>query len=57
MLPIIWADEADADLEEITAYIGQFDPVASVRLWGAIVKSVEYLPEHPYMYRPSERVP
>ena len=57
MLPIVWVEEADADLEKITGYIGQFDPNAAVRLWASIVESVEYLPEHPYMYKRSERVP
>lgn len=57
MLPIVWADEADLDLEEITTYIGQFDPVAATRLWGVIVESVEFASEHPYMYRQSERIP
>lgn len=57
MLPIAWADEADTDLEEITAYIGQFNPLAADGLWRVVVESVEYLPEHPYMYRRSERVP
>ena len=57
MLPVVWAEEADDDLNEITAYIGQFNIAAATRLWHVIVESVEFLPEHPYMYRQSERVP
>jgi addiction module RelE/StbE family toxin len=57
MLPVLWTDEADADLDEITAYIGQFDVGAAFRLWSCIIESVKYLPEHPLMYRQSERVP
>ena len=57
MLPVVWSDEADADLDRITAYIGQFDVHAAVRLWGLVLSSVERLSEYPYLYRKSERTP
>ncbi|PJX19952.1 plasmid stabilization protein ParE (plasmid) [Advenella sp. S44] len=57
MLPIVWSDEADLDLDEIIAYVGQFNADAATRLWHFIVQSVEGVPDHPYMYRQSERIP
>ena len=36
MLSIIWAPTADADLEEITNYIWQHNPIAAQRIWQLI---------------------
>lgn len=57
MLPIFWLESADADLDVITDYIGQFDVDAAERLWHRLRASVLPLSEHPYLYRQSERVP
>ncbi len=57
MLPVFWQESADADLAEITEYIGQFDIAAAERLWQRLRDCVLPLSEHPYLYRQSERVP
>jgi len=57
MLPIFWLETADADLAEITDYIGQYSPDAAERMWYRLRESVLPVSEHPYMYRMSERVP
>jgi plasmid stabilization system protein ParE len=57
MPPVIWTEEADADLDHITAYIGQHDAAVAIRLWQSIVDSVIHLPEHSYMFKASERIP
>lgn len=57
MLPVSWAQEADADLAQIIAYVGERNEQAAVALWKRIVSSVEPLSEHPYLYKASERVP
>lgn len=57
MLSIVWAPSADADLEEITTYIWQRNPIAAQRIWHLIQDSVLPLSEHPYLYRQSDRMP
>ena len=57
MLPVFWLESADADLAQITEYIGQFDVTAAERLWLRLRDCVLPLSEHPYLYRQSERVP
>ncbi|EBK1959564.1 type II toxin-antitoxin system RelE/ParE family toxin [Salmonella enterica] len=57
MLPVFWLESADADLGSITDYIGQFDVNAAERIWYRLRDSVLPLSEHPYLYRPSDRVP
>ena len=54
MLPLVWSDEADADLDALMACIGQIDVGAAFRFWRLISASVQYLQE---MYRQGERVP
>lgn len=56
MLPIVWSDEAEADLLAIIDFIGERDPWAAERLGEAIRDSTWPLPEHPYLFRPG-RVP
>lgn len=56
MLPIVWSDEAEADLLGIIDFIGERDPWAAERLGEAIRDSTWPLPEHPYLFRPG-RVP
>ncbi len=57
MLSIIWAAAAAADLEEITQFIWQRNPIAAQRIWQLIQDSVLPLSDHPYLYRQSERMP
>ncbi|MDR2239867.1 MAG: type II toxin-antitoxin system RelE/ParE family toxin [Zoogloeaceae bacterium] len=57
MLPVFWLETADANLAEITEYIGQHDVDAAERMWHLLRNSVLPLSEHPYLYRTSERVP
>ena len=57
MLPVFWLETADADLEAITNYIGQFNPDAAERMWHRLRDSVLPASTFPYMYRMSERVP
>jgi len=57
MLPIVWLPSADADLEDITDYIGQRNVEAAERLWHRLRSSVKLASSYPYMYRMSRRVP
>lgn len=57
MLPIFWLESADADLAEITEYIGRYDIDAAERMWHRLRRSVLPLSEHPYLHPTSERVP
>lgn len=57
MLPIFWLETADADLAEITDYIGLHNIDAAERMWNRLRSCVLPLSEHPYLYRASERVP
>ena len=56
MLPVLWLEAADADLDSIINYIGERDYGAAVRLWQRLRESVLPLSQHPYLYRQSERV-
>lgn len=57
MLPIFWLESADADLADITEYIGRYDIDAAERMWHRLRRSVLSLSEHPYLHPTSERVP
>jgi toxin ParE1/3/4 len=57
MLPIVWSPSAVEDLEQITAFIWQRNPIAAQRIWQLIHDSVLHLAEHPYLHRQSERMP
>jgi plasmid stabilization system protein ParE len=57
MLPVFWLETADADLADMTEYIGQYDIDAAERMWFRIRNCVLPLSEHPYLYPTSERVP
>ena len=57
MLPIVWSPSADEDLEKITTFIWQRNPIAAQRIWQLIHDSVMSLTEHPYLHRQSERMP
>lgn len=54
--PLVWSDEATADLLDILDYIAARNPVAADRLHEAIVHATERLPDHPFLHRPG-RVP
>lgn len=56
MLPIIWRAEAREDLRQIVAFIAQDNPPAARRLLKRLQDAVLPLAEHPYLFRPSERV-
>jgi len=57
MLPVIWNLDATDDLRSITDYIGEYNPWAAKRLGAAIRASTDPLPQNPYMYRRSDRIP
>jgi len=57
MLPIVWTARARLDLRTIVEYIGDRNPLAAERMAKIFIDSTEVLPEHPYLYRRSERVP
>jgi len=56
-LPIHWSATALDDLDEIVAYIAQFNRNAAVRLHERLESAVLPLALYPYMYRVSDRVP
>jgi toxin ParE1/3/4 len=51
MLPLVWTDEARADLREILSFIGDRNPTAGDRLADRIGEIVERLPKFPHIYR------
>lgn len=51
MLPVEWRPQALNALEKITAYLSERNPYAAEKLQSAIEKTVEALPQHPYLYR------
>ena len=57
MLPIEWRASAKADLLEILDYIGERDAPAAERLFERIQQDLEHAAEHPYLFKPSQRMP
>jgi len=57
VLPIEWRASADADLVEILDFISERNEQAAERLLGLIEDTLEHAAEHPYLYRPSQRIP
>ena len=57
MLSVEWSKSAKADLLEILLFISERDEFAADALQEAIERSLEHLPEHPYLYKQSFRVP
>jgi len=51
-LPLVWSDEATADLLDILDYIAARNLPASERLNDAIQHMADRLPDHPYAHRP-----
>ncbi len=57
MLAVVWSEEARVDLLEIIRYVAERNPAAAVKLGRAIEQSTWALPEHPYLFKASERMP
>jgi len=51
MLSLRWLPSALADLDSIVNYIAARDEAAAYRLWTAIERAVEKIPERPELYR------
>ena len=56
MLSVKWRNEVRADLLEIMAFIAERNVSAAFDLYERIERSLEHLPEHPYLYKPSLRL-
>ena len=54
---IEWSDEARADLREILSYIADRNLLAASDLYARIEQATSHLPQHPYLYKQSDRVP
>ena len=57
VLTIEWRASADADLLEILGYISERNQQAAERLFERIEKDLEHAAEHPYLFKPSLRIP
>lgn len=57
MLPVEWKASAAAELLEILAYIIDRSELAAQRLFDCIQQDLEHASEHPYLFKPSLRVP
>jgi addiction module RelE/StbE family toxin len=57
VLPIEWQALADADLLEILDFIGDRNEQAAEQLFARIAHALEQVAEHPYLYKPSQRIP
>ncbi|WP_280549326.1 MULTISPECIES: type II toxin-antitoxin system RelE/ParE family toxin [unclassified Halomonas] len=55
MLPVVWLDDAIADLADIVSFIAEESPAAARRLKARLESAPLPLSEHPYLY-PSGRV-
>ena len=51
MLPIVWTEAAQRDLDEIVAYIAADNEAAAYLLQERIELSVQPASHHPYMFR------
>ena len=54
MLPVVWLDNAIADLANILTYIAGADPSAARRLKARLEAAALSLTEHPYLYPAAE---
>ncbi len=57
MLPIIWKNDARADLAKLIRYIAMSNPLAARAMRQRLQEAVLPIAEHPYLYRQSDRVP
>jgi toxin ParE1/3/4 len=56
MLSVKWREEAKADILEIIGFIAERNEQAAYDLQDRTERSLEHLPNHPYLYKPSLRV-
>lgn len=57
MLPVEWKASADADLLEILDSISEHNEQAAERFFDRIQYDLEHAAEHPYLFKPSQRIP
>ena len=57
MLPIIWKNDARADLAKLIQYSAMSNPLAARAMRQRLQEAVLPVAEHPYLYRQSDRVP
>ena len=57
MLPVEWTASANADLLEILDFISDRNEQAAEWLFNRIQYDLEHASEHPYLFKPSERIP
>jgi toxin ParE1/3/4 len=57
MLLVKWHDEARDDILQIMGFIAERNERAAYDLYERIERSLEHLPEHPYLYKSSLRLP
>jgi toxin ParE1/3/4 len=57
LLLIEWKASADADLLEILNSISEHNEHAAERLFDRIQYDLEHAAEHPYLFKPSQRIP
>lgn len=53
MLLVKWREEVKADILEIIGFIAERNEQAAYDLQDRIERSLEHLPNHPYLYKPS----
>ncbi len=56
MLPIEWKRTAKEDLAEILSYIAERNQLAAQRIFELIESALEHTSEHPYLYKPSQKI-
>jgi toxin ParE1/3/4 len=57
MLLVEWTDEAKLDLLETIDFISERNEIAAFDLHSRIDRAVEHLCGHPYLYKPSLKIP
>jgi toxin ParE1/3/4 len=57
MLLVEWTEDAKLDLLEILDFISDRNEIAAFDLQSRIDRAVEHLSEHPYLYKPSLKIP
>lgn len=53
---IEWTDEARGDLRDILSFIAERNLFAADSLYERIEQSISHLPQHPYLYKQSQRL-
>jgi len=57
VLPVEWKASANADLLKILDSISEHNEQAAERLFDRIQYDLEHAAEHPYLFKPSQRIP